>query len=201
MSNEILDGIRVLDCSIAMAGPFATQRLGDLGAEVIKIEPIKGEWQRYAPAGGAKGNRINASFLSLNRNKKSLAIDLKASKGQQIIYDLVKKSDVFLQNYRPGVASRLGLDYDTLVKINPELIYISISGYGEEGPYKERAGQDLLLQAMSGAMLSSGSAGDPPRPAGQYLVDAVTAYTAFEGVLRSGPENRAIRAPGKVNRP
>jgi crotonobetainyl-CoA:carnitine CoA-transferase CaiB-like acyl-CoA transferase len=183
MSNEILDGIRVMDCSIAMAGPFATQRLGDLGAEVIKIEPIKGEWQRYAPAGGAKGNQINASFLSLNRNKKSLAIDLKASKGRQIIYDLVKKSDVFLQNYRPGVASRLGLDYETLVKINPELIYVSISGYGEEGPYRERAGQDLLLQAMSGAMLSSGSAGDPPRPAGQYLVDAVTAYTAFEGVL------------------
>lgn len=183
MPKEILDGIRVLDCSIAMAGPFATQRLGDLGADVIKIEPLKGEWQRYAPAGGAKGNRINASFLSLNRNKKSIAIDLKKSKGRQIIYDLVKKSDVFLQNYRPGVALRLGLDYDTLVKINPDLIYVSISGYGEEGPYKERAGQDLLLQAMSGAMLSSGRAGDPPMPAGQYLVDAVTAYTAFEGVL------------------
>ncbi len=183
MHKEILDGIRVLDCSIAMAGPFATQRLGDLGADVIKIEPITGEWQRHMPAGGATGNQINASFLSLNRNKRSIAVDLKTSEGQQIIYDLIKITDVFLQNYRPGVASRLGLDYETLVAINPELIYISISGYGEEGPYKERAGQDLLLQAMSGAMFSAGRSGERPNPGGQYLVDAVTAYTAFEGVL------------------
>mgnify|MGYP000025294432 CR=1 FL=1 len=183
MQKEILQGIRVLDCSIAMPGPFATQRLGDIGADVIKIEPVQGEWQRYVSAGGAYGNKINTSFLSLNRNKRSLAVDLKSSEGQQLVYDLVKTSDIFLQNYRSGVAARLGLDYETLVKINPKLIYVSISGYGEEGPYKERAGQDLLLQAMSGAMLSSGRSGDRPNPAGQYLVDAVTAYTAFEGVL------------------
>lgn len=183
MQKEILQGIRVLDCSIAMAGPFATQRLGDLGADVIKIEPIQGEWQRHVAAGGANGNRVNTSFLSLNRNKRSLAVDLKSAEGQELVYELVKTSDVFLQNYRSGVAARLGLDYLTLAKINPELIYVSISGYGEEGPYKERPGQDLLLQAMSGAMLSAGRSGERPNPAGQYLVDAVTAYTAFEGVL------------------
>jgi crotonobetainyl-CoA:carnitine CoA-transferase CaiB-like acyl-CoA transferase len=180
---EVLSGIRVLDCSIAMAGPFAAQRLGDLGADVIKVEPTTGEWQRHAAAGGATGNRINVSFLSLNRNKRSIAVDLKSADGKQILYDLVETADVFLQNYRPGVAARLGVDYETLRAINPSIVYVSISGYGEDGPYRNRPGQDLLLQAMSGAMLSSGSRGHAPTPAGQYLVDAVTASTAFEGVL------------------
>ena len=182
-SMGILTGIRVLDCSIAMAGPFAAQRLGDLGADVVKIEPVGGEWQRRTSAGGAQGKRINVSFLSLNRNKRSLAVDLKSADGKNILFELVKSADVFLQNYRPGVAERLGVDYKNLEKINPRLIYISISGYGPSGPYVNRPGQDLVLQGMSGAMLSAGRASDPPAPAGQYLVDAVTAYVAFEGAL------------------
>jgi crotonobetainyl-CoA:carnitine CoA-transferase CaiB-like acyl-CoA transferase len=181
--TSILEGYRVLDCSIAMAGPFAAQRLGDLGADVIKVEPTTGEWQRHAAAGGASGNRINVSFLSLNRNKRSIAVDLKKASGKKLLYELVTEADVFLQNYRPGVAARLGVDYESLRAINPGIVYVSISGYGEDGPYRNRPGQDLLLQAMSGAMLSSGRAGEPPQPAGQYLVDAVTASTAFEGVL------------------
>jgi crotonobetainyl-CoA:carnitine CoA-transferase CaiB-like acyl-CoA transferase len=181
--RNVLSGYRVLDCSIAMAGPFAAQRLGDLGADVVKVEPVTGEWQRHVAAGGAGGNRINVSFLSLNRNKRSLAVDLKSPEGKAVLLDLVKSADVFLQNYRPGVAKRLGVDYETLSAINPKLVYCSISGYGESGPYTQRPGQDLLLQGMSGAMLSAGRAGEPPTPAGQYLVDAVTAYTAFEGVL------------------
>ncbi|MFE9043414.1 CaiB/BaiF CoA transferase family protein [Streptomyces sp. NPDC007818] len=179
----ILDGYRVLDCSIAMAGPFAAQRLGDLGADVVKVEPVTGEWQRHASAGGATGNRINVSFLSLNRNKRSLAVDLKAPAGKEVLRRLVADADVFLQNYRPGVAARLGVDYASLAAINPSLVYVSISGYGEDGPYARRPGQDLLLQAMSGAMLSTGRTDEAPRAAGQYLVDAVTASTAFEGVL------------------
>lgn len=179
----ILSGYRVLDCSIAMAGPFAAQRLGDLGADVVKVEPTGGEWQRFRSAGGANGNRINTSFLSLNRNKRSLAIDLKSDAGKAVLLELVKTADVFIQNYRPGVAKRLGVDYETLSAINPRLIYVSMSGYGESGPYVARPGQDLILQAMSGAMLSGGRAGDPPAPAGQYLADAVTAYSAFEGAL------------------
>jgi crotonobetainyl-CoA:carnitine CoA-transferase CaiB-like acyl-CoA transferase len=181
--SNILEGYRVLDCSIAMAGPFAAQRLGDLGADVIKVEPVTGEWQRHVSAGGARGNRINVSFLSLNRNKRSLAVDLKAEDGKAALYELVRTADVFLQNYRPGVAERLGVDYATLSEINPRIVYVSISGYGEDGPYRLRPGQDLLLQAMSGAMLSTGRDGEPPAPAGQYLVDAITASTAFEGVL------------------
>ncbi|MEU6455054.1 CoA transferase [Streptomyces sp. NPDC047065] len=179
----VLAGYRVLDCSIAMAGPFAAQRLGDLGADVVKVEPVTGEWQRHAAAGGATGNRINVSFLSLNRNKRSLAVDLKDPAGKEVLRRLVAGADVFLQNYRPGVADRLGVDYASLAAINPSLVYVSISGYGEDGPYAQRPGQDLLLQAMSGAMLSSGRSGEAPRAAGQYLVDAVTASTAFEGVL------------------
>ncbi|ODT18705.1 MAG: racemase [Kaistia sp. SCN 65-12] len=179
----ILSGYRVLDCSIAMAGPFAAQRLGDLGADVVKVEPLNGEWQRHVAAGGARGNKVNVSFLSLNRNKRSLAIDLKNPDGKAMLLELVKTADVFLQNYRPGVAKRLGVDYESLSKINPKLIYVSISGYGEDGPYLHRPGQDLVLQGMSGAMLSAGREGEPPNAAGQYLVDAITAYTAFEGAL------------------
>lgn len=181
--TNILSGIRVLDCSIAMAGPFAAQRMGDMGADVVKVEPTSGEWQRHASAGGANGNKINVSFLSLNRNKRSLAVDLKAPEGKALLLELVKKADVFLQNYRPGVAERLGVDYATLSAINPRLIYVSMSGYGEDGPYRNYPGQDLLLQGMSGAMMSTGAEGAPPSAAGQYLVDAVTAYSAFEGAL------------------
>lgn len=186
MGNELmgaLSGYRVLDCSIAMAGPFAAQRLGDLGAEVIKVEPVTGEWQRHVAAGGATGSVINVSFLSLNRNKKSLAINLKSEEGKTVLRDLVASADVFLQNYRPGVAARLGVDYDSLREIKSDLVYLSISGYGESGPYKDRPGQDMLLQALSGAMLSNGVEGEAPLPAGQFLVDAVTAAASSEAVI------------------
>ena len=179
----ILTGYRVLDCSIAMAGPFAAQRLGDLGAEVIKVEPVTGEWQRHVAAGGAKGNEINVSFLSLNRNKKSIAINLKSEEGLKVLKDLVASADVFLQNYRPGVAKRLGVDYETLKSYKNDLVYLSISGYGESGPYVERPGQDMLLQALSGAMMSTGRADQPPAPSGQFLVDAVTAAASSEAVI------------------
>lgn len=182
-TRGVLEGYRVIDCSIAMAGPFAAQRLGDLGADVVKVEPTAGEWQRFAAAGGAKGNEINVSFLALNRNKRSLAVDLKSEDGKNVVRELIAGADVFLQNYRPGVAARLGLDYETLRQINPSLVYVSISGYGEDGPYRDRPGQDMLLQAMTGSMLSGGRDGEPPRAAGLFLADAVTASTAFEGVL------------------
>lgn len=179
----VLDGYRVLDLSIAMAGPLATMRLGDLGADVIKVEPTTGEWQRHVSAGGAAGNEVNASFLSLNRNKRSLAVDLKSDAGKELLARLVTTADVVLQNYRPGVAARLGVDYDSLKAIKPDLVYVSMSGYGESGPYVARPGQDLLLQAMGGALYSAGSPDAPPQPAPYFLADAITAYSAFEAVL------------------
>jgi crotonobetainyl-CoA:carnitine CoA-transferase CaiB-like acyl-CoA transferase len=179
----VLDGYRVLDLSIAMAGPLASMRLGDLGADVIKIEPTTGEWQRHTAAGGAAGNQVNASFLSLNRNKRSLAINLKSDAGKALLARLVAGADVFLQNYRPGVAERLGVDYAAIAALKPDIVYASISGYGETGPYAQRPGQDLLLQAMSGALYSSGRVEDPPQAGPYFIADAITAYSAFEGVL------------------
>ncbi len=179
----VLSGYRVIDLTIAMAGPLAAMRLGDLGADVIKVEPPGGEWQRHTAAGGAAGKQVNTSFLSLNRNKRSLAVNLKSAEGRAIVLDVARRSDVFLQNYRPGVAERLGMDYESVRAVRPDIVYVSISGYGESGPYANRPGQDMLLQAMSGAMLNVGRAGDPPAPAGTYAVDAITGYGAFEGAL------------------
>lgn len=178
-----LDGYRVLEFSVAMAGPLAGMHLADLGADVIKIEPPGGEWQRRAPAGGATGRRVNASFLSLNRNKRSLTVDLKHPAGRELLLALARRADVFLQNYRPGVAARLGLDYEAVRSVNPSIVYVSISGYGEDGPYASRPGQDLLLQAMTGGMHNVGSRDQVPMPAGTYTVDAITAYSAAEGTL------------------
>lgn len=181
--SSILSGYKIIDCTIAMAGPFAAQRLGDLGADVIKVEPTSGEWQRHVAAGGAEGKRINVSFAALNRNKRSLAVDLKREEGKALLRDLVAKGDVFIQNYRPGVAKRLGVDYESLKAINPSIVYVSMSGYGEDGPYVNYPGQDMLLQAMSGAMYNVGRADEAPLPSGNYIVDAVTAYSAFEATL------------------
>ncbi|MFC5924246.1 CaiB/BaiF CoA transferase family protein [Micromonospora vulcania] len=180
---SVLGGYRVLDLSIAMAGPLAAMRLGDLGADVVKIEPVTGEWQRHTSAGGAVGNEVNASFLSLNRNKRSLAVDLKSEAGRALVLRLAAEADVVLQNYRPGVAARLGMDYESIRAINPEIVYVSISGYGESGPYTHRPGQDLLLQSLSGALYSAGRSEDPPQAGPYFVADAITAYSAFEGVL------------------
>ena len=180
---KVLQGIRVLDLSIAMAGPLATQKLADLGADVIKVEPLTGEWQRHVAAGGARGNQVNASFLSLNRNKRSLSLNLKSPAGREVLYQLVRTADVFLQNYRPGVAGRLGVDYETLRALKPDLVYVSMSGYGESGPYTARPGQDVLLQAMSGGLASARREGEPPRPAPFFMADAFTGYSAFEGAM------------------
>jgi crotonobetainyl-CoA:carnitine CoA-transferase CaiB-like acyl-CoA transferase len=180
---SVLDGYRVLDVSIAMAGPLASMRLGDLGADVVKVEPLAGEWQRHTAAGGAAGHEVNASFLSLNRNKRSLAVDLKAGAGRALLAELVASADVFLQNYRPGVAERLGVDYESIRALKPDIVYVSISGYGESGPYANRPGQDLLLQAMSGALYSAGRADQAPQAGPYFLADAITAYSAVEGVL------------------
>jgi crotonobetainyl-CoA:carnitine CoA-transferase CaiB-like acyl-CoA transferase len=180
---SVLRGYRVLDLSIAMAGPLAAMRLGDLGADVVKVEPVTGEWQRHASAGGVAGNEINASFLSLNRNKRSLAVDLKQPSGRELVLRLAAESDVFLQNYRPGVAARLGMDYESVRAARPDIVYVSMSGYGESGPYVDRPGQDLLLQSLSGALYSAGRVEDAPQAGPYFVADAVTAYSAFEGVL------------------
>jgi crotonobetainyl-CoA:carnitine CoA-transferase CaiB-like acyl-CoA transferase len=181
---KALDGLRVLDVTQMLAGPIAGMRLGDLGADVIKIEPpVTGEFNRAFGYGGVKLNGHTTTFLALNRNKRSVAIDLKSDAGRQVFYDLVHEADVVLQNFRVGAVQRLGIDYDTLRAINPRLIYASISGYGSDGPGAGRPGQDLILQGYSGSMWFVGSFDDPPQPGGIPAIDAMTGYQTAIGVL------------------
>lgn len=187
-----LSHLRVLDLSRVLAGPWAGQILGDLGAEVIKIErPGTGDDTRsWGPPylQGANGNEeLSAYFLSANRNKQSLAVDIAHPEGQELVRKLVAESDVVLENFKVGGLKRYGLDYDSLKRINPKLIYCSITGFGQDGPYANRPGYDFLIQAMGGLMSITGQPdGQPgagPMKAGVALTDIMTGLYATIGVL------------------
>ena len=177
-----LDGVRVLDVSQIMAGPFCSMLLGDMGADVIKIELPDGDQTRRAMAFKLKGND-SLGFFNLNRNKRSLAIDLKKSAGREVFYRLARTADILIENYRPGVTRRLGIDYATLREINPRLIYASISGFGQTGPWSQRPGFDLIAQAMSGVMSITGQPGGPPAKSGVPVSDIGCALFALYGIL------------------
>lgn len=179
-----LDGIRVLDATQMLAGPLAATRLGDLGADVIKIEsPRGGEFNRSHGFDDIRVHGEMTTFLAVNRNKRSVAVDLKDPASREVIEDLVRSADVFLQNFRHGTAERLGVGYEQLRKLNPRLVYCSISGYGSTGPYRDRPGQDLVVQGYSGSMFSVGSAGDAPEPGALWAADVMTGYQAAIGIL------------------
>lgn len=144
----------MLDLSHAAAGPCCTMLLADMGADVIKVEPLSGEIFRYAGGG--------TLFVNLNRNKRGMALDLRSPEGHQIALKLASKTDVLVESYTPGTADKLGLGYDAISQINPKVIYCSISGFGQTGPYRERPGYDPLAQAMSGMMLATGEPDRPP---------------------------------------
>jgi CoA:oxalate CoA-transferase len=179
MARTILDGIRVLDLSTVLAGPMASMLLADMGAEVIKIErPPEGDEMRHMPPYFYRGE--SAYFISVNRNKKSVVIDLKTNQGKAIFCDLVAKSDIVFNNARVGVMDRLGFDYASLEKINPRIICCSLSGFGRDSPYKERPGYDLNIQAMSGVVSMNGEPGRPPARLGISMGDLSGAlYSAF----------------------
>jgi len=177
-----LEGIRVLDFSRFMQGPHCSQMLGDLGAEVIKVERAgTGDENRGLAFNRIRG--VNAFFLALNRNKRSFTVNLKHPKAIAVVERLVARSDVLLENFRPGTMDRLGLGYDEVARRHPRLIYCSCSGYGPDGPYKDRPGQDLLAQAMGGLAWATGRTGGSPRAAGSYVVDAYGAMLATVGIL------------------
>ncbi|MGF2735540.1 CaiB/BaiF CoA transferase family protein [Marinobacter sp. DUT-1] len=187
-----LSHLRVLDLSRVLAGPWAGQILGDLGAEVIKIErPGTGDDTRsWGPPylQGADGNdELSAYFLTANRNKQSLAVDIAHPEGQALVRKLVAESDVVLENFKVGGLKRYGLDYDSLRRINPKLIYCSITGFGQDGPYANRPGYDFLIQAMGGLMSITGQPdGEPgagPMKVGVALTDIMTGLYATIGVL------------------
>jgi crotonobetainyl-CoA:carnitine CoA-transferase CaiB-like acyl-CoA transferase len=188
-----LSHLKVLDVSQVMAGPFACMLLGDMGADVIKVEPPRvGDQTRRSMGFRLKGND-SGGFLALNRNKRSIEIDLKSEAGLEAFYELVRDADVLIENNRPGVAARLKIDYPVLQKINPRLVYASISGFGQTGPWASRPGFDLIAQAMTGIMSVTGHPGGAPAkssvPVGDLGAGLFAAYAVLSAVAgrdRSG---------------
>jgi crotonobetainyl-CoA:carnitine CoA-transferase CaiB-like acyl-CoA transferase len=178
-----LAGIRVLDVSQVMAGPYACMLLADLGADVIKIEPPgTGDQTRGAMGFKMKGPD-SLGFLNMNRNKRSMALNLKTEAGREVLFKLVKDADILLENYRPGAMRKMGLGYEVLEKINPRLVYTSISGFGQTGPWADRPGFDLMAQAMSGVMSVTGYPGGKPVKAGVPVADIGCALFAVYATL------------------
>lgn len=182
-NNGPLKGLVVADFSQLAQGPWATQMLGDMGAEIIKIEPPKGDWMRHYSYGNLYPEGESISFISFNRNKKSIALDLKSEEGRKIAKDIISKADILLENFRPGVMERLGLGYEEMKVIHPGLVYCSSSGYGASGPYLKRPGQDLLAQSISGGAALNGKKGDLPVVTAVGQADLLTSLFIVQSVL------------------
>ena len=184
--TKALSGIRVLDLSRVLAGPWCTQMLGDLGAEIIKIEqPGKGDDTRsWGPPWHGEGeDRLSAYYLSANRNKKSVAIDISKPEGQSLIRELAAKCDVLVENFKMGGLEKYGLDYLSLKAVNPRLVYCSITGFGHTGPRAHQPGYDLMVQGLSGLMSITGQPEGEPQKVGVALVDVMTGLHACIAVL------------------
>jgi crotonobetainyl-CoA:carnitine CoA-transferase CaiB-like acyl-CoA transferase len=178
--SRALDGVKILAFEQVLSGPFATCLLADMGAEVIKIErPGAGDVIRSWDS-VVKG--LSSGYVWLNRNKRSLTVDVKQTKGREIIQELAKGSDIFFENYAPGVAGRLGIGYETLSGINPRLIYCSLSGYGQDGPYRDVKAYDLLIQGEGGIIATTGYP-DKPARAGIAIADIASGMYAAIGIL------------------
>jgi len=190
-----LEGITVLDLTRVLAGPFCTMMLADMGANVIKIEEAgKGADERQM---GPFFNGESAYYMNLNRNKKGVTLNLKSPKGKEIFKELVKKADVVVENYRPGTMAKLGLGYDTLKEVNPGIIYAAVSGFGQYGPYAKRPGYDIISQAMSGLMSTTGWPGGHPTRSGTAMGDVLGGLSVTIGIL-AAIQNRHHTGLGQV---
>jgi CoA:oxalate CoA-transferase len=179
--RQALDNIKVLDLTRVLAGPYATMILADLGAEVVKIEmPKTGDDSRHF---GPYVNDESAYFMSLNRNKRSMTLNLKSEKGKEIFLEMIKKVDVVVENFRPGTMEKLGLGYDYLSTINPKLIYAASSGFGHSGPYSKRAAYDAVVQAMGGIMSITGQKDGKPTRVGTSIGDIAAGMFTATGIL------------------
>jgi len=180
--TQALEGIRIIDFSKALAGPYCTMLLADMGAEVIKVEmPGSGDDSRGWGPPFIEGEA--AYFLSINRNKKSITLNLKDEKAKQLALKIISKADIVLESNRPGVMTKLGLDYDTVQKSNPAIIYCSISGFGQTGPYSKRPGFDQVIQGYGGIMGLTGEKGGGPLKVGIAVTDIATGMFAATGIL------------------
>jgi len=178
-----LMGVKVLDVSQVMAGPYSCMLLADMGADVIKVEPPGSGDQTRGAMGFKMKGPDSMGFLNMNRNKRSIAINLKSEAGKAILFKLVKEADILVENYRPGVMKRLGVGYEVMSKINPALVYVSISGFGQSGPWAMRPGFDLMAQAMSGIMSVTGNGDGKPVKAGVPVADIGCALFATYAAL------------------
>ena len=179
---KALEGIKVLDLSRALAGPYCTMMLADMGAEVIKLEmPGTGDDSRSWGPPFVEGE--SAYFMSINRNKKSLTLNMKSDRSTEIVHKLIKQSDVLVENFRPGAMDRLGLGYDQVKDMNPRIIYCSISGFGQNGPYRMLPGFDQVLQGMGGLMSITGEFGGPPIKVGVAIADIAGGMFAANGIM------------------
>ena len=185
MIDKALDDVTVLDLSHLLQGPFCTQLLADMGANVIKVErPGQGDLFRTMTFNNRwLGGSESPNFLAWNRNKRSLALDFKASEARTILYRIAETADVVVQNFRPGVLARLGFGYEDFRRVNPRIIYASGSGYGEDGPYVSRPGQDMLIQGLTGIAAATGRGDGPPVPVGAGFSDQVGAMNLVYGIL------------------
>lgn len=179
--NSPLEGIRVIEFARHLAGPFAGMTLGDLGADVIKVEPPgHGDDTRIFPP---HWNGESTYYLSANRNKRSVVLDLKSRAGLETALQLIDSADILIENYRPGTAERLGIGYEQLQSRNARLIYCAVSAFGQDGPDRDKAGVDLLMQAATGLMSITGEEGRPPVRAGTSLIDLTAGANAVQGIL------------------
>ncbi len=190
-----LEGITVLDLTRVLAGPFASMMMADMGANVIKIEEAgKGADERQM---GPFQNGESAYYMNLNRNKKGMTLNLKSPKGKEIFKELVKKADVVLENYRPGTMDKLGLGYNVLKEVNPGIVYAAVSGFGQYGPYTKRPGYDIISQAMSGLMSTTGWPGGAPTRSGTAMGDVLGGLSVTIGIL-SAIYNRSHTGLGQM---
>jgi crotonobetainyl-CoA:carnitine CoA-transferase CaiB-like acyl-CoA transferase len=199
---DLLKGIRVVSFNHFLLGPMGIQTLGDLGADVISIESPEGAWQRHWSGGDIWHDGQSALHLCANRNKRNIALDIKSAKGRDIALKLVDGADVVAENFRPGVMEKLGFGYEALKARKPSLIYASASGYGPDGPYAERPGQDLLAQALFGIMAITGQAETGPRPVGVSAIDhhgaALFAVGILAALLRRERTGRGCRVDASL---
>ena len=176
-----LHGIRVLDLSRVLAGPYCTMVLGDLGADVIKVESPEGDETRGWGPPFASGE--SAYYLCVNRNKRSIVLDFKTEAGRAILHELVKRSDVLVENFRPGTLARFALDFDSVAAVNPNLIYCSITGFGQTGPLRDKPGYDFMIQAMGGLMSITGEPEGEPMKVGVAVADLFAGQNAVIAIL------------------
>jgi formyl-CoA transferase len=180
MRDRVLEGVFVVDLGRVVAGPMCSQMLADMGARVIKVEPPEGDGGRFSPP---YNNGESGYYMAVNRNKEGIVLNLEEEEAREFLWELIKKADVLVENYRPGVMEKLGFSYEKVKEVNPKIVYASVSAYGQYGPYKKLPGFDTLGQAMGGMIAAGGEPGGVPVKAGVFAADTIGGLTCAAGTM------------------